>query len=180
MTAILVVEDDPDVGELMADILEADLAASVKLAPTWRRAVEAIEADALDLAIIDIGLPEVSGFELATRATNMNIPTLLCSGDPDALVKLKKHDFPYLGKPFNIDQLVHEAANVIANTKENIRRVKDSLAKLQETTEGLRAGLKGSDRLVNQSKSLLSRGARPVTIAPSRLGSTSFTPPASD
>jgi hypothetical protein len=34
-----------------------------------------------------VNLPEISGYELARRAANRNIPTLLSSGHPDADAK---------------------------------------------------------------------------------------------
>jgi CheY-like chemotaxis protein len=44
--------------------------------------LQAIETAGLDLAIIDVNMPESSGYELARRAANRNIPTL-SSGRPD-------------------------------------------------------------------------------------------------
>jgi DNA-binding response OmpR family regulator len=49
--------------------------------------LRAIEKVGFDLAIIDVNLPEISGYELARRAANRNIPTLLSSGHPDADAK---------------------------------------------------------------------------------------------
>jgi CheY-like chemotaxis protein len=40
------------------------------------------------------------GLELAARAANRNIPSLLCTGHPDALAQLQEHDYPHLAKPF--------------------------------------------------------------------------------
>ena len=36
-------------------------------------------------------MPEISGFKLAERAANRNIPSLLCTGHPDAMTKLQEH-----------------------------------------------------------------------------------------
>jgi CheY-like chemotaxis protein len=155
VTAILVAETDPDVRDLLTDILRIDFAATVSSYSTGERAAAAIATGAFDLAIIDVGLPEISGYELAARAANMNIPTLLCTGHPDAVAKLKQVGCPHLAKPFQINDLVCEAAVVMVNATENIRRVKASLTKLRLTVEGLEADIAESRRLIIESRRLL-------------------------
>lgn len=61
--------------------------------------MQAIETAGFDLAIIDVNMPEISGYELARRAANRNIPTLLSTGHPDADIKLRDVQCPYLAKP---------------------------------------------------------------------------------
>ena len=85
VTKVLVVENDPLVCGLVAELLEFELAADVRKAMTGASAVQAIDGGAFDLAIIDVLMPEISGFILAERAANKNIPSLLYSGHPDAL-----------------------------------------------------------------------------------------------
>lgn len=153
MTVILVVEDDPRVCDLLSEIMEAELAAVVRCAQTGGLALEAIQTAGFDLAIIDVNMPEMSGYELAQWAANWNIPTLLCSGHPNAKARLNEFDCPHLAKPFGIHELVYKAANAITHAAENIRRIKTALAKLQTTTEGLRADLT-STWLTNDSKAI--------------------------
>src|ERR1700689_4635132 len=102
MTSILVVEDDPGICDLLTDLLEVDLAARVRCERTGSLARRAIETAGFALAIIDVNMPEISGYELARRAANRNIPTLLSSGHPDADIKLKKCACPYLVKPYHL------------------------------------------------------------------------------
>ena len=116
MTKVLVVDNDPMVCEVVADLMEVDLAAEVKRAMTGALAAEAIDGGAFDLAIIDVLMPEISGFKLAERAANKNIPSLLCTGHPDALTKLQEHGYPHVAKPFNVADLLHEAAKAITAT----------------------------------------------------------------
>jgi CheY-like chemotaxis protein len=147
MTAILVVEDDPGVCDFLTALLEVELAARVRCERTGSLALQAIETAAFDLAIIDVNMPEVSGYELARRAASRNIPTLLSSGHPDADVKLKDSECPYLAKPYRVTELIGEAAEAITHAGENIRRIKASLAKLETTAEGSKADLAESNRL---------------------------------
>ena len=141
MTTILVVENDPNVSDFLTNVLEAEFAALVRSASTGTLGAEAIETGAFDLAIIDVLTPEVSGYELAKRAANKNVPALLCAGHPDALAKLKLCGCPHLAKPFKIADLVFEAATIITHAAENIRRVKASLAQLQIAAAGLQVAM---------------------------------------
>jgi DNA-binding NtrC family response regulator len=157
MTAILVAENDPRICDLLTDALEDDLAATVRCERTGSLALRAIETAGFDLAIIEVELPEISGFELARRAANRNIPALLSSGHPDAVAKLKECEFPHLAIPYRIADLISGAAVAITQATENIRRIKTSFAMLEATTEGLKAAMAKSERLMNESKAILAR-----------------------
>jgi DNA-binding NtrC family response regulator len=150
-----VVDNDPLVCDLVADLMEVDLAAEVKRAMTGTLAAQAIDGGVFDLAIIDVFMPEISRFKLAERAANRNIPSLLCTGHPAALAQLQEHGFPHVAKPFEAADLIHEAAKAITATAENIARVKASAARLQATAEGLNDAIDESRRLVQQSKALI-------------------------
>lgn len=129
--AILVVEKDPAICDLLVDLFATELAAEVICVKTGETALEQIRTGVFGLAIIDIGMPQISGFELATHAVTNNIPVLLYSGHPDALSKLQKHDFAYLAKPFAIEELVDEAVRIISFPTENIADTKLSIRRLQ-------------------------------------------------
>jgi CheY-like chemotaxis protein len=94
MTAILVAEHDPEVCSLVSEILQYDLLAKVVCVGTGTLAAQAISKASFDLAIIDVNMPEISGYELARRAANRNIPTLLSSGHPDADAELRGSECP--------------------------------------------------------------------------------------
>jgi len=139
----------------------------VRCEKTGSLALQAIETAGFDLAIIDVNMPEISGYELARRAANRNIPTLLSTGHPDADIKLKESECPYLAKPYRLPELISEAAEAITHADENIRRIKASLAKLAATTEGLKAAMAESERLMNESKAILAGRLPPESIIPS-------------
>jgi CheY-like chemotaxis protein len=166
MTAILVAEDDPGICDFLVDILEVELAATVRCERTGSLALQAIETAGFDLAIVDVNMPEISGYELARRAANRNIPTLLSSGHPDADAKLREYEFPYLAKPYRVAELLSEAAIAITQAGENIGRIKASFVRLEGTTEGLKVDMAESNRLMNESKALLARGSPPEPVIP--------------
>ena len=129
--AILVIEKDPAICDLLVDLFATELAADVTCAKRAEDALEQIRTGAFGLALIDVGMPQISGFELATHAVTNNIPVLLYSGHPDALRKLQEHDFAYLAKPFAIEDLVDEAVRIISFPTENIADTKISIGRLQ-------------------------------------------------
>jgi CheY-like chemotaxis protein len=63
---VLVVEDNPDAGATLCDFLELS-GFEVALACTGRAGVEAAREFHPEVVLCDIGLPEMDGFEVATR-----------------------------------------------------------------------------------------------------------------
>ncbi|HUG93920.1 MAG TPA: ATP-binding protein, partial [Planctomycetaceae bacterium] len=63
---VLVVEDNADVRSMLKTLLELD-GFEVEIAAEGRRAIELIETRRPDVALVDIGLPECDGYEVARR-----------------------------------------------------------------------------------------------------------------
>ena len=83
---ILVVDDDPFVGEMLAMILE-DEGYGVETAESGEDALDKfIAAPDIGLLISDMNMPGMSGLELiaAIRAANPEIPVILLTGTEDA------------------------------------------------------------------------------------------------
>jgi DNA-binding response OmpR family regulator len=157
VTAVLVVERDPGVCNFLIDALEIELSAFVKCVDTGSLGAKAIDTGCFDLAIIDVGMSQISGYELAKRAANRNIPALLSSEHPDAIRKLKEYDLPCLLKPYRLKELIFTSAQLIVYNQQNVRRVKVSLTRLLATTDGLRADIAESRRLMRESEALIRR-----------------------
>lgn len=74
----LVVDDNPDAGESLGLVLEG-LNAEVRIVLSGPAALEAIEVFAPDVVLLDIGMPEMDGYEVARRlrAGNPDSPMLI-------------------------------------------------------------------------------------------------------
>ena len=110
---ILVVEDDAHIAEGIQFNLEQE-EYQVEVAGDGRAAVERLAQSAdrpFDLVILDLMLPEMSGFEVArrTRASGNLVPILMLTAKDDALdiVRgLEEGADDYLTKPFRLDELL--------------------------------------------------------------------------
>jgi DNA-binding response OmpR family regulator len=83
--SILVVEDDEQIAELMRDFLEAE-GFRVRHAASGRETNEELEQDRPDLVLLDVMLPDESGFEICRRLRrDSTVPVLFLSArDSDA------------------------------------------------------------------------------------------------
>ena len=107
---VLVVEDDPDVPEVICWLLE-DEAISVDAAGNGREALERAAAYRPSLILLDLGLPHVDGFGVAAalRAAygERAAPILTIMADGFAADKARRVGaIGFLRKPFDIDDLV--------------------------------------------------------------------------
>ena len=108
---ILVVEDDPKLGRLLRRMLERDLHV-VDLAIDARTALEFVEmSKEFDAVILDIGLPDGSGLDIARRLRREAYPVpilMLTARDTvaDRVAGLDAGADDYLVKPFSYEELV--------------------------------------------------------------------------
>ena len=85
-TKILVVDDEEPVRELLRDLLESE-GCRVYLAPGGREALSIFSAHKFDGVFTDVGMPGMSGWELAhaIRQRNENIPIAVITGWGEAV-----------------------------------------------------------------------------------------------
>jgi DNA-binding response OmpR family regulator len=107
---VLVVEDEPDVADLVARALRQATWA-VDLATTGSGALERLAVNQYDLAVVDIGLPDIDGLEICRRwrARGGRTPILLLTargGLQDRVTGLDAGADDYLPKPFALDELL--------------------------------------------------------------------------
>lgn len=115
---ILVAEDDRDIAEFIKLYLENE-EYEVILAGDGLLAYEATLKEKIDLAVVDIMLPKMNGYDLIKKIREgSNIPIVILSAknlDSDKILGLDLGADDYLTKPFNPLEL-------IARIKSNIRR----------------------------------------------------------
>ena len=111
---ILVVEDEPAIAESVAYALGRD-GFSVTLAATMSDA--AALAESADLVVLDLMLPDGSGFDLITRwRKTKHIPVIVLSsrdGEADRVVALEAGADDYVTKPFSPREVVARVRAVL-------------------------------------------------------------------
>ena len=119
MYRILIVEDDPSISEL----LEMNLTVAgylCDIAADGGQALAAISRQQYDLALLDIMLPEIDGFELLPYMKKSNIPVIYVSAKQqvsDRLRGLRLGAEDYLVKPFDILELLVRMEKVLSRTR---------------------------------------------------------------
>ncbi|PYI51054.1 response regulator transcription factor [Paenibacillus flagellatus] len=121
---VLVVEDDADIGEIVALYLRKE-GFSVELAPDAGTALASFARSAPDLVLTDILLPDTEGTELVRRIRERSdVPVIFMSCKreaQDVIDGLELGGDDYITKPF-------EPSVVVARVKAHIRRARGRTA----------------------------------------------------
>lgn len=132
-TSILIAEDDADIRDLLRLYLEGE-GFQVLEAGDGASALRLAREQSPSMAILDIMMPEMNGFEL-TRALRKysDIPILILSAksqDNDKILGLNLGADDYIAKPFN-------PVEIVARVKAQLRRAErtsDSVLTVRELT----------------------------------------------
>lgn len=119
---VLIVDDDEAVRKLIAKILSNDGMLTYQ-AESGSKALALLEQNQYDLIILDIMLPDISGYEVAKqiRHRDLQMPTIFLSGkteEEDIIKGLDMGADSYLTKPFSPSLLS-------AHVKSRIRRMRE-------------------------------------------------------
>lgn len=115
---ILIAEDDNDIVKLLKLYLESS-GYRVLTVDNGLSAFELIQNEQIDLAVVDIMMPKMDGYELIKKTREVkNIPILILSAknqDTDKILGLNLGADDYMTKPFS-------PLEIIARVKANLRR----------------------------------------------------------
>ena len=116
---ILVVDDEPEVLRLFTRILSAENAL-ILTAETGTQALEIARKTRLDLAILDVKLPDMSGTEVLRhlRSIDEGVPVIMATsyGSAETVrTSMKLGAFDYLTKPFENQEIRRVAREALAS-----------------------------------------------------------------
>jgi DNA-binding response OmpR family regulator len=157
MARILIIEDNEDVAFGLRATLEFE-GYEVDVAPEGRAGLERIAERAPDLVVLDLMLPDQSGYEVLSRLRKAGdrTPVLVLtarSEETDVVMGFDRGADDYVTKPFS-------TAELLARVRALLRRVAGTPAK-----ERLRVERFG-DIEVNPASGTVLRDGEPVTLAP--------------
>lgn len=110
MTAVMVVDDDPYIRELVCTLLQNE-GLSVIEAENGREALKKLDESKIDLCVLDLMMPKMDGFELCryVRRYYGDMPILMLTAKGEISQKVKGFESgtdDYLTKPFESIELV--------------------------------------------------------------------------
>lgn len=154
MKKILVVEDDPYISTLISDYLKASGHLPV-IASAGDMALRLFHSERPDMALLDIMLPGMDGFELCRLIRNdSNIPIIMISSkkeDTDKILSLSLGADDYVEKPFS-------ARVLMAKISALLRRVDLS-------GDGAKQFLEHGDIRINSSARTCSKGDANIELS---------------
>jgi DNA-binding response OmpR family regulator len=153
---LLVVEDDPRLGRLLTRMLQEERHL-VELTASGQEALEIAEAGSgIDAVILDIGLPDVQGTDVARRlrARGSRIPILMLTARDSVDDRVRGLDAgadDYLVKPFAFAEL---SARLRALSRRLVAEARDGTQ------------LRNGPIALDESRRLVTVGSRPVELSP--------------
>jgi DNA-binding response OmpR family regulator len=119
-TAILAADDDPQILRLVARNLQLE-GYEVVTAIDGQEALEHLEAQQFDLAILDVMMPRLDGFTVCARVREFSsVPIIMVTArgqDQDKIHGLDLGADDYLTKPFSVDELLARVRSVLRRSQ---------------------------------------------------------------
>ncbi len=122
MIRILIVEDDPNIAKLIEATVAIGGYESV-VSANGAEALERMEHEEFDLILLDVMLPDMSGFEIMRNRTRTEVPVIFITARQELTDKvrgLRLGAEDYIVKPF-------EAMELLARIEVILRRVKKTV-----------------------------------------------------
>jgi len=124
MSKILIVEDDAEMLDLTSYVLRRERFVVIE-ASDGAQALRRWRADRPDIVVLDLGLPNLDGFEVLRRIReNDQTPVLVLTGRRDAQVLLRAFNLgtdDFLAKPFEYRELAARIRAILRRTAAGTR-----------------------------------------------------------
>ena len=119
---VAVIEDDPQIREVISLCFKLCWPeVSVVLAPGGEEGVKLVKTESPDAVILDIGLPDIDGFEVLARIRHFSsVPVIILtvrSDEADEFTGLELGADDYIVKPFNPRELIARVKKVLSRTR---------------------------------------------------------------
>ena len=125
MARILVVDDEPDIRQVIRVILEADGHEIVE-ADDGLAAFDIVRQDGIDLVLLDAMMPGMDGYQLLQKFLDLpdfTAPVVMVTGRSDAEGMMAEADsgaIDHIGKPFSMEEVRGTVERMLALTPEDL------------------------------------------------------------
>lgn len=136
--SILILEDDPGFAGYLKRLLRRD---NLKLiaAGSGRQALECLSQHTIDIVLLDIGLPDIDGYQVMDQIRKRfpEVLIIVMTGEvtvESAVQALRKGAYDYMRKPFESVDLVHTVENALARLSlmQHNRQAEEKLRESEE------------------------------------------------
>lgn len=115
---VLLVEDDRSLGATLVErLVKAGYHAN--WVETLTKAEDALQSESVDLVILDVGLPDGSGFDFARKLkTKSAVPFLFCTAQATAEDRLEGYDLgavEFIPKPFHLREFMLRVEHALSS-----------------------------------------------------------------
>jgi|SRR5215208_4693637 len=174
---VLLIEDDPALRKFLADNLSAD-GFDVLVAESMRDGLRLLEYKQPDLALVDLGLPDGSGFDLIARVRGADgvasrldpeTPLVILSGrggEIDRLRGFERGADDFVAKPFSYGELRLRLEAVLRRTRPRRRNGRVRVGDLEVDPASREVLLRGERIALSQKEFALLRA---LAIEPTRV-----------
>jgi response regulator of citrate/malate metabolism len=152
---VLLVEDEPDLVELVNDVLHREVGCRVIAAANVAQARQVLATQAIDLVITDVNLPDGNGMNLlpTLRKYHPAATAIVITGNPSmdgAISAMQGGAVDFVAKPFDNGQLVDRIRKALAR-QAVLAREEARFGRLREAVKRLNA----SRRVISKKVDLL-------------------------
>ena len=164
-TQILLVEDDPNLGTLLQEYLEAK-GFETKLATDGKKGFDAFCKQDFDLLLLDVMMPVKDGLTLAKeiRVTDKNVPIIFLTAKSmkeDTIEGFNAGADDYITKPFSMEELLVRVNAVLRRSNKqrshSTEETSFSIGKYSFNSETQQLVINGSEQKLTTKESQLMR-----------------------
>jgi DNA-binding NtrC family response regulator len=139
MHQLLVVDDEPDICDVVKAGFEARGSYRVFCASNKLEACATLRGKPLDLALLDMLMRENAGSDIEALADELHVPVLRMTGHPEIMRKSLDQGLPVLLKPFRVRDLIHMVDQLLAEAYSLQEALQKNVLAAQELAAHARA-----------------------------------------
>lgn len=152
---VLVVDDEPELIELIGDVVKTQVDCKIVSAATVEEARTILARESVEVLVTDVHLPDGDGMSLLPhlRAQQPNASAIVITGSPSmdrAITAIRGGAIDFVTKPFSNEQLVERVRSAIERHSQNVKRDK-RIDRLREAVKRLN----DSRKLISKKVDLL-------------------------
>ncbi|MEU8383966.1 response regulator transcription factor [Streptosporangium sp. NPDC048865] len=157
---VLVVDDEPNIRELLSEALELN-GFAVRTAADGRQALEAVARERPDIIVLDVMMPALDGFTVARRLREADDSPLLLfltakDAVADRIAGLTAGGDDYVTKPFSLEE-------VVLRLRAIMRRIRPAQ---EQVDDGV---LRYADLELDEQAHIVRRAGRAIHLSPTEF-----------